>query len=114
MSHETLPVFAPEVALERLDQDEALLGEIITLLVEDAPAQLEAIRAEQSLRDLERVVHGFRGAVSNVGGVRLTAVLRDLEDAARAGQQQRLRPLMDEVSGAWDELFAQLGAWEPS
>lgn len=59
------------------------------------------------------MVHGFRGAVSNVGGVRLTAVLRELEDTARAGQQQRLRPLMDEVSGAWDELFAQLGAWEP-
>ncbi len=114
MSHETLPVFAPEVALERLDQDEALLGEIITLLVEDALGQLDAIRAEQSLRDLERVVHGFRGAVSNVGGVRLTAVLRDLEDAARAGQQQRLRLLMDEVAERLGRAFAQLWAWEPS
>jgi HPt (histidine-containing phosphotransfer) domain-containing protein len=114
MSNETLPVFAPEVALERLDQDQALLGEIITLLVEDAPAQLGAIRDERNLHDLERVVHGFRGAVSNVGGVKLTAVLRELEEAARSGRAEQVPRLTQKVEGAWDELFDQLSRWEPS
>lgn len=114
MSHETLPVFAPEVALERLDQDHSLLGEIIGLLVEDAPAQLAAIREERDLRGLERVAHGFRGAVSNVGGVRLTQALRDLEEAARGGQTDQLAGLTAHVERAWDELFGQLQRWEPS
>lgn len=101
-------VFAPDTALERLDGDRELLGEIISLLLEDVPAQLDILRAGGDPVALGRVAHGLRGAVSNVGGAAMVASIRPYEDAAKHGEAARLPSLFAEIERQWNALLPEL------
>lgn len=106
MSHDA--VFAPDTALDRLDGDRELLGEIIALLLEDVPVQLDTLRGGGDPASLARVAHGMRGAVSNVGGLAMVASIRPYEEAAKHGRADALGPLLAEIERQWNALLPAL------
>ncbi len=73
--------------LER-DTDEDLLGELIELFFEDAPARLKCLRgalAQGDANGFMRAAHSLKGSSGNLGARGMAALCADLEQRARSG-----------------------------
>ena len=74
-----------EAALARIDGDRALLGELISLFLEEYPAQRATLRTavkEADFDTLGRTAHALRGALSNFFAQSAMTVAETLEQAA--------------------------------
>lgn len=106
-----LPILKREDALERMDFDETLYGEIAALFLEDTPLQLSILRQafeRQELSTATRQAHSIKSSAANVGGLRLAAVCYVMEKAGRGGQldtMMQLTPLMErELTALMEQL----------
>lgn len=80
--------FDREAVLRRLDGDQALLGEMIALYLEDVDGLLGEIHAAYASGDrdrLGRAAHAFKGASANFGATRVVEAAKALEEMARQG-----------------------------
>ena len=87
-------------ALERLDGDEDLFREIVEIFLDDAPRiflALKQARTDRAQKTSERQAHSLKGASANVGAIRLQAISRKAEDAARAGDWMGLEALLPDM-----------------
>ena len=94
---ETSDVFDWQMALARIDGDEALLCEIAELLIETCPgwlADLEQHLVERDQVSLRRVAHTLKGSADNLGAVRAVAAAARLETAAAQGDFDEARVLL--------------------
>jgi signal transduction histidine kinase/sensor domain CHASE-containing protein/DNA-binding response OmpR family regulator len=92
--------FDRQSALERLDGDENLLRELVTLFLKDAPQHLTEVETALRAGDLERVArvaHTMKGAIGNFGTtdaydavVRLEGACLDKDAAAADGAMRTL------------------------
>lgn len=97
----SIPVIDHKGAMERLDGDEELWGEIRTIWVEDVPNMLEAVREAFASGDpdkLRRAAHALKGASSNVGATRVAESARMLETNALSGERTVLGAEVDRLS----------------
>ena len=91
---------------QRVAGDEALMGEVIRLFLEDLPRRLAAIQDAVSSRNadvLRASAHALRGAAGNLSAGALCEDARVLE---RVGADSR----MDEADAAWRQLSIDAGA----
>ena len=98
-------------ALERMFGDHELLAEAMTMLREDVPVHLDAIRgklAEGALESIQRRAHAVKGAVSNIGAEAMVAAALALELAARDGRSEVLPEAVETLGRAWDQLLAAM------
>jgi HPt (histidine-containing phosphotransfer) domain-containing protein len=95
--------------------DDPVLGEIVTLFVEEMPARVESLRSQAATHDWEmlgRTAHQLRGALGSHGFNGLTESAQRLEMAARTDA-----PQPETVGLALDELISlcqRLQAGAPS
>jgi PAS domain S-box-containing protein len=100
-SHE---IFDRNVALARVDGDEALLADLARLFVEESPKMLEAISqalAEKDAARLQRAAHSLKGSVATFAAQNASNAALRLERLARAGD-------LSEAPGAYAALEAQV------
>ena len=80
------------------------LSQLVPVFVQGAPERLEAVRAAARAGDagaLASAAHALRGSAANMGGVRVAAVCRRMETAARTGS-------LDDTPAALAQLEAEL------
>lgn len=87
-------------ALARLGDDEALYAELVSLFVNDAPRQLQAIGDAMAVEDwsaLHRHAHTLKGLLATFGAARGEAQSRELEVAAALADRDRCASLVPVV-----------------
>jgi two-component system, sensor histidine kinase and response regulator len=95
--------FDRSAILERLNGNEALLGDVIGLFLDDCPARLRAIKAAVEARDGESIrieAHGLKSAAGNLSALGLFNAAQILE---RIGVEGRL----DAADAAWRLLSVE-------
>lgn len=93
-----------------------LIQELIGLLKEDAPPRIEALRAALAAGDAGGVLqeaHQLKGALGNLGLVRIADLARTVEVLAREGMLASAGPAADALPEAYREALAALEAAHP-
>lgn len=93
-----------------------LVQELIGLLKEDAPPRIEALRSALAAGDADRALqeaHQLKGALGNLGLVRIADLARQVEALARGGSLSSAGPLADALPEAYQEALAALEAAHP-
>ena len=88
---ETSLIFDFSHALDRLDGDKALLGEIVQIFVDEAPKSLEALRVAILRKDsktIERIAHSLKSELGYLGLSGVSERARDLEEMSRTNDLQ--------------------------
>ena len=108
------PLFNLADALRRLEGDHALLGELATLFLIDAPGRLEEIRRAMSVRNcaaLHAAAHALWGGMAYLGHGAATDAVAELEIAAANYELDSFKRLVDALEVATHGLMAELSAW---
>jgi len=82
------PPFDLNAALQQVEGDRELLGELAKIFLDELPIQLTALRdavARGDSQALERTAHALKGAVGNFAARRSFNRARELEMMGRAG-----------------------------
>jgi HPt (histidine-containing phosphotransfer) domain-containing protein len=86
----------PEL-LDRVENDEDLLAELLALLQEDLPGSREALQTAiegGDLGEIERAAHRLKGMLANLSAKRTASLAAEIESVARAGNAQRIPELV--------------------
>jgi two-component system sensor histidine kinase/response regulator len=100
-------VFDRKGVLERLDGDEALSREILGMFLKDVPRQMERLREqlkEGDLSALELQAHSLKSAALNIGGNGLQKASQEAEIAAKNGDLERARGLVEKIQREFERL----------
>jgi len=95
---------------------ESLAG-LITLFLTDADGVLREISSCEKAGDLAgiaRQAHMLVSSAGNMGAMRTSALAREVEQFCKAGNPERLAPLLDELRQACAQSSAALQAWRDS
>lgn len=98
-------------ALERIDGDRDLFGQIAALFKNECPKQLEAIRsaiASGNEVDLVREAHSLKGASANLGATPVSEAAKELENIARRGDLRRASEQLKVLEMEVDRLMCEL------
>jgi len=97
-------------ALERLDGDELLLVELISVFFEEYPKLAARLTQSLSLKDfagLREAAHSLKGSLGYLGAVEGEALALALEHASLSGDSARAGELVAQLM-AYIEAFRQL------
>jgi PAS domain S-box-containing protein len=95
-----LPVFDRPALIARLMGDEELAGTIIAGFLDDVPKRILALRGYLDRGDAGSAggqAHALKGAAANVGGMALSDVASEMEEAGRAGRREEIVSLVPEL-----------------
>ncbi|MEX0892907.1 MAG: Hpt domain-containing protein [Gemmatimonadota bacterium] len=100
-------------AIERLTRlgGAALARQMIDLFMEHAAERLDAVRGGvdgPDVKSAERGAHSLKSTAGNLGAERLMEAARQVEDAASAGDHDRVAALFDTLDAALQEALASL------
>jgi signal transduction histidine kinase/DNA-binding response OmpR family regulator len=79
--------------LERIDGDESLLHELLTIFLEESPKQLNSLQLaieSRNLEEVERTAHSMKGELGYLGLANAAQTAKDLE---RLGHEGNLQPV---------------------
>jgi HPt (histidine-containing phosphotransfer) domain-containing protein len=92
--------------------DEDLVREIVAGFLKDIPNQIGALHKHIGAGDAAAAgaqAHTIKGAAANVGGVALSVVALEMENAGKAGRLDSLAALVPELERQFDLLRARMG-----
>ena len=81
------------------------------MFLNDAPIQIERMQKhlkEKDLAGLELQAHSLKGAAMNIGGNALQKVALEIELAARNGEVDKTRSLVEQIQREYEKLEAML------
>ncbi len=102
-----LKIFDADILKERLMNDTELIQKVLDGFLGDMPRQIQALVFfvdDKNTDDAGRQCHQIKGAAGNVGADTLRALAHDMENAAKAGDLDRLKRLTPKLSTAFDQL----------
>lgn len=103
--------FDPEDLRQRVGDDWELLEEIVPIFQEDAPRQLEALRAAVAAGDaaaIARGAHRLRGAISSFAASHATDIAARLESLAKINHLAEAPAAIAELDQAVQRLTTNL------
>ena len=95
--------------------DEALVTEIAAGFIADLPRQMAVLKQHVVAGDAALAgnqAHSIKGAAANVGGLALSAVASEVEQAGKAGHLDAVATLMPEMERQFDLLKEAMGGGE--
>ena len=115
-SQVTSPVIDTVELMHRVSNDLQLIEILTDAYREDSQLHLSAYRSAVESEDLaavKRIAHTIKGTASNLAGLRLSTLAKELEQAAAAGQievartgtsqlEQEIQALLNELSGLFN------------
>jgi CheY-like chemotaxis protein len=104
-------------ALKRMRDNENLLGEIITLFMEETPGPNELLSDAVDASDCNQVklhAHSIKGVAANLGGLVLQHSAAELERMATEKQLQHFDSALLAVISAYEQLVAAMSAVDSS
>jgi HPt (histidine-containing phosphotransfer) domain-containing protein len=113
---ETLPEAAWNHAelLERVDNDQDLLRELLIIFKEDFPRTMQSLEsavAGGDLKNTARLGHTLKGMLSSLGAARAAKAASKLEDMAFAGETVSLRGAFDALACQTASLLPEIDAY---
>jgi two-component system sensor histidine kinase/response regulator len=103
----------PEL-LERVDNDQELLRDLLNIFKEDFPLNMRSLEAAVAAEDLKNAAtlsHTLKGMLSSLGGVRTAAAAARLEVIASAGETASLKGALDALKCEAASLLPELEAY---
>jgi CheY-like chemotaxis protein len=85
--------------LSRVENDEDLAREILTIFQSDVPAHEQSLRLAveaKSADEVRKYAHAFKGMLANLAAASAAAIASNLEQAAKSGQSEKFAPLWSE------------------
>jgi two-component system, sensor histidine kinase and response regulator len=83
--------------MDRVENDEELLTELLTLFQADLPENRAALQTavdKGDLRQIEQAAHRLKGMLANLSAKHGAAQAAEIESTARAGNAQKVRELV--------------------
>ncbi len=108
------PAFDKKAALERMDNDHALLSEVITLFFEEAPRLLGIIKDSVDAKDahaVERAAHSLKGAASSFSAEGVVGAARELEAQGRSDDLSQAGETLVRLQTGTVQLMEELKAF---
>lgn len=104
-------VFNRQALVERAMNDEALVGKLISLFLQDIPKQVVALKENIEKGDMDKIkwyAHYIKGSSANIGAIALSTVAADMEQACKDQQAAEISVLMPQFEEQYELLMAQL------
>ena len=111
----TPPIDAAKIELLR-QTSAGLVGELVEIYIDDAPARIAAIRDAVTRRDapaLASSAHALRGSSGNVGATRVLSLCAKLEDIGRAGGTDGAADLVEDLTVEYERATRALRELQP-
>jgi two-component system sensor histidine kinase/response regulator len=108
------PVWNLAELLERVDNDQELLLDLVNIFKEDFPRTMRLLESAIDVADLKNVArlsHTLKGMLSSLGGVRTAAAAAKLEVMASAGESASLKSVFDTLEREGASLLPELDAY---
>jgi HPt (histidine-containing phosphotransfer) domain-containing protein len=105
------PVFDQPELLRRLMGDQELAAKIVRAFLSSAPAQLSNLRRQLAVRDAAAArlqAHTLKGAAGTASAPGLRRCALEAEDAAEAGEWERIEQLLPRMEEQLEKLRAAL------
>ncbi|WP_292461697.1 PAS domain S-box protein [Methanolobus sp.] len=102
-----MPIFDKEAFMERIDGDIELARHLFTTYIKHAPQHIRALRASiecENAEDTGNYAHQIKGSSANLGGMVLSSIACEVEEAARSGNVVEMTDLMVKLEKQY-ELF---------
>jgi two-component system sensor histidine kinase/response regulator len=100
--------------LERVDNDQELLRDLLNIFKEDFPLTMRSLESAVAAEDMKNAAtlgHTLKGMLSSLGGVRTAAAAARLEVIASAGQTASLKGALDALKCEAASLLLELEAY---
>ena len=97
--------------LERVDGDRVLIAELLDLLRDDYPEQIEAMRraiAVGNNKTLEMVAHSMKGALGNLAATNGAELASELEKIGKSGHAAHAQTKLTKLEDELDRVVRQL------
>jgi HPt (histidine-containing phosphotransfer) domain-containing protein len=108
------PVWNLPELLERVDNDQVLLRELLDIFKEDFPQTLRSLKTAVTGEDLKsssRLSHTLKGMLSSLGAVRAAGAASKLEALSAAGETASLGPALKALESEGESLVPELDAY---
>jgi len=108
------PVWNLAELLERVDNDQELLRDLLNIFKDDFPLTMRSLElaiAAGDLKNSARLGHTLKGMLSSLGGVRTAAAAARLEVLASAGETASLKGALDALKCEAASLLPELEAY---
>lgn len=102
--------------LERVDNDQELLRELLTIFREDFPQTFRSLKAAVNTGDLKgasRLSHTLKGMLSSLGARRAAAAASQLETLSSGEETAPLHDALNALESEADRLLPELEAYMP-
>jgi two-component system sensor histidine kinase/response regulator len=100
--------------LARVDNDQELLRDLLTIFKEDFPLTMRSLElavAAEDFKNSARLGHTLKGMLSSLGGQRTAAAAARLEVMASAGETASLKGALDALKHEAARLQPELDAY---
>jgi HPt (histidine-containing phosphotransfer) domain-containing protein len=91
-------------------EDSELMREVVTALIDDATTQLPALNDAVEQSDAARsarLAHYVKGACANVGAVSMAALLKQIENNAKAGDFDACRASLSSLTAEFRKFSSE-------
>jgi len=110
------PVWNVAELLERVDNDQELLRELLTIFKEDFPLSFQSLKSAVIAADAKsasRLSHTLKGMLSSLGATRAAAAASELEALSSCGEAVPLGEALRALESEADRLLPELDAYMP-
>jgi two-component system sensor histidine kinase/response regulator len=108
------PVWNVDEFLERVDNDQVLLRELLNIFKEDFPRtirSLEVAVTAQDLKSVSRLSHTLKGMLSSLGATRAATAAAKLEALSSAGETAPMEGALSALQREANCLLPELDAY---
>ena len=108
------PIWNVDEFLERIDNDQVLLRELLIIFKEDFPRTMRSLESAVTAQDLKscaRLSHTLKGMLSSPGAIRATAAAAKLEVLSSAGETASLQSALKALESEAESLLPELDAY---
>jgi HPt (histidine-containing phosphotransfer) domain-containing protein len=108
------PVWNLAELLERVDNDQILLRELLDIFKEDFPQTFQFLKsavAANDLKSVSRLSHTLKGMLSSLGAIRAAAAASKLEALSSAGETASLQGALNTLESEAESLLPELEAY---
>jgi HPt (histidine-containing phosphotransfer) domain-containing protein len=112
--HSARPVWNLGELLSRVDHDQELLRELVSIFKAEFPPTLQSLQTAVAAADLKKAAslsHTLKGMLSNLGGTRAADAASRLEALASAGEQPSLKNALELLEGEAACLVPEIEAY---
>jgi HPt (histidine-containing phosphotransfer) domain-containing protein len=88
-----------------------VLNEVLTMFLAEFPRRMDKLRngfSSGDIQEVQRSAHSLKGSAGNIGAHGLSAICRQLDELSKAGERDRLAPLIDALGLEFGKVESEI------